>query len=316
MRHHINNDIAQRSQEMFSESESDHAATHWQPPGLAKKQHHADDDSATSKAPDTAGSSHASPAHFSLIGWLKNKRGPALAAAQQRDAQQPGTPTHTDDNIKRKAAVAAAAATLVADNQLWRQHKHLDTAALKNIVAHPTQYASATVQAAQTMRDNPMDFELAVDDHMRDLYKHDHSKHDHHKHGHIWGEVSRQNLMHLAKWLVDGSMFGKRAADDEAEVARYREAALAAVAARAAQLAATPAASSDTEIAQAASARQVLQADATLWVGKTRLGLHDLQHVLKHPDEHAPETVNASLYMLQHPAGFSELAMTAAEPKT
>ncbi len=311
MRHHINNDIAQRSQEMFSESESDHAATHWQPPGQAKKQQHADDHSATSKVPDTAGSSHASPAHFSLIGWLKNKRDPALAAAQQRDAQQPGAPTHTDDNIKRKVAVAAAAATLVADNQLWRQHKHLDTAALKDIVAHATQYASATVQAAQTMLDNPMDFELAVDDHIRD-----HHKHDHQKRGHIWGEVSRQNLSHLAKWLVDGSMVGKHAADDEAEVARYREAALATVAARAAQLAATPPVSNDTELAQAASARHVLQADATLWAGKTRLGLHDLQHVLKHPDEHAPQTVNASLYMLLHPAGFSELAMTAAEPKT
>lgn len=304
MGHQINNGIGQRQQAIFAESESDHSATYWQSPGQAKKHHHADEHSPTSKAPDTADTSHGSPVDTNLIGWLKNKLGPMLAAVEQRDAQQPGAPALTEENIKQKVAVSAA--ILVSDNQLWTQHKHLDPAALKDIVAHPTQYASATVQAAQTMLDHPTYFAQAAD----------HHKHGHHKHGHIEGEVRRQDLIHLAKSLVDDSMVGKHAADDDAEVARYREAALAAVAARAAQLAATPPASNDTEVAQAASARHALQADPTLWAGKTTLGLHDLQHVLKHPNQYAPETVDASLYMLQHPAAFSELAMTAADPKT
>lgn len=133
----------------------------------------------------------------------------------------------------------------------------------------------------------------------------------HHNHGHAEGEVRRQDLIKLAKSLVDDTMIGKYGPEDQAEVERYREAALAAVAARAVQQAATPVVNNDAEVAQAASARRVLQADTSLWDGKKKLSLYDLQQVLKHPEQYAADTVKASLYMLQHPAAFADSAMTA-----
>lgn len=298
MSRQINSNNGHRPQALFADTNSDSSGPHWQPPGQAKKHHHADASQHASKTPESADTSHGSPADASLIGWLKNKLGPMLAAVQQRDAQQPGAPAPTEDNIKQKVAVAAA--ILVSDNQLWTQHKHLDTAALKDIVAHPKQHPATTVQAAQTMLDHPTYFAQAG---------------HHHKQGHAEGEVRRQDLIKLAKSLVNETMIDKHAPDDAAEVARYREAALAAVAARAVQQAATPVVNNDAEVAQAASARRVLQADTSLWDDKKKLSLHDLQHVLKHPDQYAPPTVNASLYMLQHPAAFADPAMTATAPK-
>lgn len=285
---------AQRPQAMFAETDADHSATHWQPPGQAKKHHHADIHSHDSNAPEN---SQGSPADASLIGWLKNKLGPMLAAVQQRNAQQSSTTAPTEDDIKQQVAVAAA--VLVSDNQLWTKHKQLDTAALKDIVAHPSQHPASTVQAAQTMLDHPTYFAQAG---------------GHHKHGHTEGEVRRQDLIKLAKSLVGDDVKHKHHDEDEKETARYREAALAAAAARAAQQAnAAQPLDDGAERVQATAARKVLQADASLWAGKTSLSVQDLEDILKNPTQHPPETVGAALYVLQHPAAATDARMSAGD---
>ena len=316
MGNQISSSNAHRPQVIFAEADSDHGAAQWQPPGQAKKQHRADVDSDrhaelnthTETQPpgsDVADKMHGSPADANLIGWLKNKLGPMLAEAQQRDAQGSKASAPTEEEIKQQVAVAAA--VLVSDHQLWTQHKLLDTAALKNIVAHPSQYAPSTVQAAQTMLDHPAYFLQAVHH-----QHHDHGHRHGHAHAHADGEVRRQDLIKLARSLVGDEAMHKLAGGDEKEIAKYQAAALAAVAARAAQQArATAPADEVTERAQVAAAWQVLQADASLWAGKASLSVHDLQEILKNSTQHSPETVHAALQVLQHPAASINAPMSA-----
>ena len=326
MGHQISSTNAQRPQAMFAETESDHGAADRRPPGQAKKHHHADFDTPTetrteshSQGADAAENSQGSPDDANLIGWLKNKLGPMLAAVQQRDAQGSKAPVPTEEDIKQQVAVAAA--VLVSDNQLWSQHKQLDTAALKNIVAHPSQFAPSTVKAAQTMLDHLTYFSQAGkhddrDDH--DVHD-DHDDHGHrhgHRHGHDHAdaEVRRQDLIKLAKSLVGDEAMHKLTDADDKETARFQALALAAVAARAAQQAsALPPVDEVAERAQVAAARQVLQADASLWPGKTSLSVHDLQDILKNSTQHSPETVHAGLYLLQHPAASANVPLSASE---
>ena len=62
-----------------------------------------------------------------------------------------------------------------------------------------------------------------------------------------------------------------------------------------------PAATGGASQSAADKAMQVLQDDQKLWGNKTQLTAQDLQDALATPDQYSPETINACVFMLQHP---------------
>ena len=298
MGHQINSGNSQHSPAIFVKAGFEQGGDQWQPPGQAKKHQHA--------AADNSLGSSADAIHTRS---LNDKPGSMVVAVQQNDPK-PKVSAPTEEEIKQQ--VAAAAAALVADRQLWKQHEALNMAVLKNIVANPSQHPPSTVRAAQTMLDHPAYFSHAVHGQGHD-HKHGRGHGHAYGHDHNNGEVRRDDLIKLVKSLVGNEAMHRLVAGDAKEIARYQAAALAAVAARAEhQVGVQQLGGKDAEQAEVAAARQVLQADASLWVGKTSLSVHDLQDILKNSTQHPPETVRAALQILQHPAAFANATISAS----
>ena len=252
-------------------------------------------------APLSPNDSHA------VVDWLKNNApswllsmlGLAPIAAVQAPRLTDQVATIAVNQIAAGASKSADAAEILAgDASLWKHKDSLAADDLNDIIAHPSQHPLTTVAAAQTMLENPAEF----------------GKADGIKTGGVAdGQVWKQDLIAYAKSVRAAE---SRAAasgalpTDEQALARFMQMALNSVMARREQQEAQRAQEAQQEIepeeeSEADKARRTLQDDDKLWKGKSKLSATDLQNILTNPTKHPPETVAASLFMLQHAEAFN-----------
>ena len=185
---------------------------------------------------------------------------------------------------------------------LWQNRIYLATEDLYDIVAHPSQHPPATVEAALTLIDHPDEFRKADGANTN---------------GAVDGQVWKQDLIVYAKNVrateAHAASNKGMPTDDEA-LADFMQMALEAAAARVQQARQRQQLQQQSvpphDTIAAVEARQILQKDADLWNGKSTLTAADLQNVLSNPTAHPPETVVASLYMLQHPENFNNASLS------
>ena len=264
--------------------------------------------STTQTTPLSPSDSHA------VVGWLKGNAPAWLLAMLGLTPPRPGS-TAAPSNVPRSQpgfcgdvaqhASAEAAEILADDVRLWQNRIYLATDDLHDIVAHPSQHPPATVDAAQTMLDYPAEFRKADGANTG---------------GSVDGQVWKQDLIVYAKNIraeQANAANQQGMPTDEAALAHFMQLAQEAAAARVRQAQHARQGDQSSDESDAAEARQALQDDADLWHGKSILSSADLQNVLLNPTAHPPQTVVASLFMLQHPESFRDAAnMTRSTPST
>ena len=231
--------------------------------------------------------------------WLLSMLGLAPVDASQATRTTDSSTTKVASQVPAAASKSAGAAEILAgDAILWHNKEYLAANDLNDIVAHPSQHPATTVTAAQTMLDNPAEFSNA------DGFN---------SAGVMDGQVWKQDLIAYAKRIrADEAKAAASGAlpTDEQALARFMQMALNSVMARREQQEAQRAQEAQQEIepeeeSEADKARRTLQEDDRLWRGKSKLSATDLQNILTNPTKHPPETIAASLFMLQHAEAFN-----------